>query len=348
MNVNSNISANFAHRTMFFKDMKRLFCMLVMTGITAIGANAQTELNGQNEAFKHLDGALTLGTTGVGIEVATPVGNSMRLRVGASYMPRFDYNMTFGVQVGDDPSTSSSKFERLSSMLESFTGSKVDDRIDMIGNPTYYNFNLLVDVMPFKNKHWHITAGFYLGPSDIAKAYNKTEDMPSLMAVGIYNNMYNKLHGKSPWELTEVKLIDLGPGYENVGSDLEMLMTLQDKFDRWGRMGIHLGDRKDGSAYMMEPDENLMVKARMKANSFKPYIGFGYGGRLLKNSDRYQISFDCGMMFWGGKPDVLTHDGTNLITDVDNVGGKVGDYIKIIKKFDVFPVLNVKLSRRLF
>ena len=50
--------------------------------------------------------------------------------------------------------------------------------------------NLLVDVFPFKNnKHWHFTAGFYWGNSTIGKAYNTTEDMPSLVAVGIYNNM---------------------------------------------------------------------------------------------------------------------------------------------------------------
>ena len=53
-------------------------------------------------------------------------------------------------------------------------------------------------------------------------------------------------------------------------------------------------------------------------------------------------------MFWGGTPKVVTHDGTDLVNDVDNVRGKVGDYVEIIKKFKVFPVLNLRITRRLF
>ena len=72
------------------------------------------------------------------------------------------------------------------------------------------------------------------------------------------------------------------------------------------------------------------------------------GGRLLKNDDRYNISFDAGLMFWGGTPDIITHDGTNLSKDVINIGGKVGDYVDLIKGVKAFPVLNLRITRRLF
>jgi hypothetical protein len=105
---------------------------------------------------------------------------------------------------------------------------------------------------------------------------------------------------------------------------------------------------KAGDPYLMEPNEHSMVTARVKVNSFKPYLGFGYEGRLLKNNDRYRIGFDCGALFWGGTPDIITHDGTNLAKDVTGISGKVGDYVDLIKGVKVFPVLNLKITRRLF
>ena len=100
--------------------------------------------------------------------------------------------------------------------------------------------------------------------------------------------------------------------------------------------------------YRMEPDNNCQVSAKATVNSFRPYLGFGYGGRLLKKDDRYQVSFDAGLMFWGGTPDIITHDGTNLSKDVINIGGKVGDYVDLIKGVKAFPVLNLRITRRLF
>jgi hypothetical protein len=91
-----------------------------------------------------------------------------------------------------------------------------------------------------------------------------------------------------------------------------------------------------------------MCKAEMKVNSFKPYLGFGYGGNLIKGNDRCKISFDCGALFWGGTPSIKTHDGTDLTKDVENIRGKVGDYVDLAKKIKVFPVLNLRVAYRLF
>ena len=91
-----------------------------------------------------------------------------------------------------------------------------------------------------------------------------------------------------------------------------------------------------------------MVKAEVRVNAFKPYLGFGYGGRLFKGDDRYMVSFDCGAMFWGGTPSILTHDGTDLAKDVEDVQWRVGDYVRLIKGVKAFPVLNVRITRTLF
>lgn len=288
-------------------------------------------------AFGHLDLALTLGTTGVGFDVATPVNDYIQLRAGFAFMPQVDYRMNFGIESFDsDGNLIVNNYASMAEKVEQFIGFKVDDNVDMIGKPTYYNFKLLVDVTPFRNKNWHFTAGFHWGPSQIAEAYNTTEDMQTLVGVGIYNNMYDKIINGEP-------MFTVGE------TSVWLPEQLESRVLDYGRMAIHVGDYKDtGKPYLMEPDEQSMVRCKVRVNSFKPYLGFGYGGRLVKGSDKYHVSFDAGLMFWGGTPSIITHDGTNLARDVENIGGKVGDYVDAISSVKVFPVLNFRIARRLF
>ena len=312
--------------------------------------------------FNHLDVGVTLGTTGLGVEASMPLSSYVWVRSGLSFLPRVEVPMTFDIQIGDDPEESQRKFDRMSSVLESFAGSPVSDEVKMIGKATMWNWHVLFDIYPLqKNLHWRVTAGFFLGPTNVAEAFNKTESTASLLAVDIYNNTYDKLHGKTLRELAAVKLIDLGPGYEDIYFDLDLLLKMQNLFDNAGRMGIHLGDythditdeegnviHKKGDPYVMTPDADHMVKANMKVNAFKPYIGIGYDGRLAKGNDRLHVGFDAGIMLWGGKPSLYTHDGTDLINDVEGITGKVGDYVKLASDLVVYPVANVRFTYTIF
>ena len=340
----------------------RLFTSIVALSIASAAVSAQEQTHSFfNNSFNHLDLGVTLGTTGIGFDVATPVTDWARLRTGFSYMPRAEVPMTFDIQVGDDPATSLSKFEKMAGFLTSFTGKEVEPEVEMIGKPNFWNWNFMVDVFPFKNnRHWHATVGFSLGPTKVAEAYNKTESMVSLLSVSIYNNMYDKLHGLSIRELAQVKLFEI-PGLEDFGTDLDVLLQLQKHLDNYGRMGMRLGQythditdedgkviHQKGESYVMTPDKDDMVKANMKVNAFKPYLGIGYDGHLTKHEDKLTIGFDAGVMLWGGTPHLTSHDGTDLIHDVENINGKVGDYINAIEKFKAFPVLNLRIAYKLF
>ena len=133
---------------------------------------------------------------------------------------------------------------------------------------------------------------------------------------------------------------------DGVFMGLELPPAIKQKILASGRMGMHVGDYPDGTPYMMEPDQDNMVKAEMKVNSFKPYLGAGFKGLVDKKNDRVSFNADCGVLFWGGAPKVYTHDGTE-ITSLDNLNGQVGKYINISNKFKVFPILNLSLSYRL-
>ena len=357
-------------------------------------------------AFKHLDLGVEIGTMGLGLQLSTPITDFARLRTGFTFMPGFEVPMSFDIgMMSENPSESKSYFNKMSQLVHDNFGMNVKDNVEMIGKPSnFWNWNVIVDIYPLKNnKHWRISGGFYLGPSRIAKTYNRTEDMQSLLAVNIYNTMYGKFvndkmnyfmdeakkvnpNAKYPDELMDVSLFDfsaLGSRYEGLGiNDTELLKVLYDKFRKAGPMGVHVGDYvndvlypedvyidvddgegnitqvlvhhkgdvmyKAGDPYYLKPDEFGMVKADMHVNRFKPYLGVGYEGRLSKKDDRWKIAVDAGVLFWGGSPSVVTHEGVDLVHDVKNVGGKVGSYVEAIDKFKVYPMVSVRFTRTLF
>ncbi len=332
---------------------KFLFAIVLSTSLLSTQAQEQ---NDKFKMFNHLDLGLTLGTTGVGIDAAMPVGNYVKLRAGFEVMPRFNYDMIFGVESVDAIISDPSTLNKMSQVLYDLTGFKTSQEVTMKGKPTMWNFKFLIDVYPFKNnKHWHVTAGFHWGPSKIAEAVNSIEDSPSLFAVGMYNHLYDIAY-KDYVEDIPTPLItteSTGPVY--------MDPRIEKQIITYGRMGIPLGKyshditdaqgniiHKQGDAYYMEPNEHSMVFADASSNSFKPYLGVGYEGRLIKGNDNWKIGFDAGAMIWGGTPSVVTHDGTDLINDVEDIKGKVGDYVDLVKSFKVFPVLNLRISCTIF
>ena len=364
--------------------MKKVLPISLLVLCVTIPAAAQQQQ--EKNLFNHMDAAVTLGTTGLGIDLAMPVGESVRLRTGFSYVPRIEVPMTFGVQVGEDAAESKKKFDKLSNTLSNFTGQEVNSEVYTLGRPKFWNWNVMVDVFPLKNnRHWHVTAGFYLGPSKIAEAYNKTESMSTLVAINLFNNLRQRVldspvlndefyfydHTVKEVLMNIGILRDMGIINEkDFPAELDdMYLDPKNNFVKrgyknianYGQMGVFIGTykhdivddegnviHKKGDAYIMQPDENSMVKTDMKVNSFKPYVGIGYDGCLVKGNDRVKIGFDAGVMFWGGTPHLTTHDGTDLIHDVENVPGKVGDYVSIVRKAKVFPMVNARLSFRLF
>ena len=330
----------------------------------------------EHDIFQHLDVSLTAGTTGIGFDVASPVTEWAQLRLGYEFMPRFTKRMSFDMTINGQPAKSydedgnrqETRFDKLNNFMYGFTGFDIEDHADMIGKPTINNAKLLVDVFPFKNnKRWHFTAGFYWGPSKFAEAVNSTEAMVSLVSAGIYNKMYES--AKNGGNLISFDSEQF-PTLAGVG--IPMPEKVREKFLEYGDMGFVVGyfthDIMDYSGdkvlksksepYIVEPDENGMVRVTASSNSFKPYLGFGYGGNLMKKRDDWKISFDCGAMFWGGTPELIVHHGlklsngsyrdVSLTKDVDNISGQVGTYVDLFKAFKVFPVLSLRITKKIF
>lgn len=322
----------------------------------------------EHDILQHLDLSVTLGSMGVGLEVSSPIGEYFQVRAGYEFTPRFTKRLRFNMMLGDESAVGSERFERRSQMMESISGYKLEDHVDMIAKPTMNHAKLLLDVFPFKNnKHWHFTAGLYWGPKQVAVADNCTEAMASLLSVGMYNRMYERAEAGLPLVdfygiLTGIMGMDPDDADEYISKNhlnvipVDFYNTLVSS----GRLSFDLGyfnydvtddngvEHKAGERYKLVPGSDGMIHVKAKANSLKPYLGFGYGGRLVKGRDDWQISFDAGALFWGGSPGLYTHDGINLVKDVRGISGQVGNYVDVAKAFKVYPVLSLKITKRIF
>lgn len=331
-----------------------------------------------NNILNHLDLGITAGSTGIGIDFAMPITEYLQVRAGASYFPQIHINSAYRAEVGDFANTQEEtdrKFNKLSELLQSFTGMKVNKWIHMTKEPTMYTAKFIVDVKPFNDKRWHISTGIYYGNANIGKTYNKTKDMTALNAISIYNNMYYKA-------LSEEPMIT----YNNISVYLPSQFA--EKFRDYGLIGFPIGDFKEdyiakediywdfteldpltldviheagdlrcakgdvlyhkGEKYKMFPSkEDNMVKARCEVNKFRPYVGFGFDGSISKDM-KTNLGFNCGVMFWGGVPKVYTHEGIEIVHDLTNLRKTVKDDVDFMKMFPVFPLVEVRLSRRLF
>lgn len=299
--------------------------------------------------FNSIELAANIGTTGLGLEVASPMTEWTKLRVGFDCMPRFMMPMYFDMNSYVDGKVSD-KFDRIQDMMYRMSGMTIDQEVKMESKFTMTTFKLLVDVYPFKNnKHWHFTAGFFVGGNSMGKTLNAITEMPSLLALNMYDRLYNGVTSDDFYDKAindENFLADLTglTALQGTYLDPRVVDQLQEKMESFGRLGVHVGDYKDGTPYLMMPDKDGTVSAKAKVNRFRPYLGFGYGGSL-SNDGKWQASFDAGVQFWGGAPKVTTHDGT-VLNDLVDLGGKVGTYMGLMKALPVYPTIDFRISYR--
>ncbi len=310
-------------------------------------AAADADLRARAKVFNQLGIGLNIGTTGLGLEVSTPVTSWVRLRAGVDWVPRFNvpmkFNLTTYTNDGAKP-VNSGNFGKVQELMEGLTGFTVDEQVVMDSKPTMTTFRFMADIYPFRGKGWRLTVGFFAGGRTVGKSINSIYEMPTLLTVGMYNRLYDYAAETEPWDFKLPDFITKITGTAYL--DPEVAQKLKDRLEKYGRLGMHIGDFKDGTPYIMEPDKDGTVSARALVNAVRPYVGIGYDGAISKNG-RWTAGFDLGVQFWGGAPAVVTHDGTDL-TKLENVRGKVGDYLKLMRALPVYPTAAFRLSYTFF
>lgn len=328
-----------------------LLLLLAFTGSHFYTANAQNPSlqKDDDRCFNHLYISGTAGTTGLGFEFTLPVNKALDIRLGGNFMPHIHRHMTFTAQIGDGNQMTSdgteTRFERMAGLLEDFVGQPIDDKVEMIATPSMNQLKFMADIKPFRDKRWHITAGFYYGKSRIGRALNANKEISSLFAINLYNRLYDNggelTHGISlPPDILR-SLLSFGRAGFHTGNYTKDIMLYDEEYDEW------YAEHEKGSAYLMSVSPDNTVYADAFVSKFRPYVGFGFNGNLSKDG-RWKIGFDAGVMTWGGAPRLIDHSGTDLMYDVEDISGQVGDYVELARKFKAFPILEFKLTHRLF
>ncbi len=316
-------------------NMKKLrYATYIAMAAVSLAANAKIDLKPEL--------SLAGGTTGVELELGTSLSKWARVRGGFQYMPNFTVGMDFNMTAFSDGVVNDGNFNKISTLMKDLTGFEIDRNVRMNCNPTFYNVKFLADFYPFANKgkslsSWHITAGFYAGSSRVGKAVNAMSEMPALVMVSMYNNLYD--HATAP-DFVET-IIDK-PLFGSIYLAPDAAEAIQQKLLESGRLGMRCGDYPDGTPYVMEPDKDGTVSANAYVNSFKPYVGIGVDQALAPKS-HFTLGFDAGAMFWGGSPTVETHEKV-VLNNLSRLPSQISSRMNDMTVFKAYPVLNLRLA----
>lgn len=290
--------------------------------------------------FNHLAIGIGIGTEGASLDLALPIGHYVQLRAGMSYLPSIKLTKHFDAsQTG---STGTSNFDSITSILHDITGLQFDEQIDMKASTQLWNGKILVDVFPFKKKNWFFSAGLYFGPKQVMHIENAAEDMGTLIALSTFNNIYNKV---------EDAVANDNPA--QIFGDISLTPQMMDQIMSIGRLGIAVGTYKQtteshqaGDIYNMVPDENGMIKLDVRSNVVRPYVGFGYRTAISRDKRSF-FSVDAGILCWGTLK-MITHDGTNLIKEIDVTHPMLKQYTDVVNHMKVYPAINIRFTRQIF
>lgn len=286
----------------------------------------------RSNTFQHMDLSLSLGTTGIGLDIAMPLCEYAQVRVGYELMPHFKKHISADVMVGDEKSLQydvngnriETNYERARNLIYGLYGYDMMPTIDMTSRITMNNFKFLVDIFPLSdNKKLHATIGFYWGPSQFSKIEHDDASTATLQAVSAYNKLYNAAVS---------------------GTGDPALDYIKD----YGSAGFPMGKKNDGTNYRMTPGDKGAISIPVKANAFKPYVGIGYESAFSKKHEDLKFAVTGGLMFWGGTPSMVTPDGVNLTEDVSDISGDMGSYVNFVSKLKAFPVISFRFIKNLF
>lgn len=292
--------------------------------------------------FNHVEVAALAGTAGVGFDVALSVNEQFRLRAGFSYLPNFKLPLDMRIALEDGYEESgysnteqSKKLNQMLSMLTDLTGVEADDVVYMHIIPTIYNGKFLVDWYPFQNRSWYFSAGVYVGPSRIGKAFSLESETAFLLALNGYNHIYENVKN-------EEDIIHVGEaGFEFTPSTNQKILD-------FGRATFYIGPKNDGSYYHTVPAADGRVYANSYTNPIRPYLGFGYG-KTFGRTNRCTLSFEGGCLMWGGSPTIISHDGVDLVHDMAYIKkGHLRHLVNTVAAMKVYPVLEARLAWRIF
>lgn len=144
--------------------MKKVKFVLFCFFIGLCGFSGLVKASNPPGIFNALSLGLSAGTTGVGVELATPVTPFLALRGGVSFMPAFKIRSSVGVTVEQ-------------SYTETF---KTD--VDLTGSMKRTSGEMLLNCYPFRNSSFFVAGGIFFKGEDLLRIKGHSEELKELIA----------------------------------------------------------------------------------------------------------------------------------------------------------------------
>lgn len=143
------------------KIFTTLLALIVCAGLSA----QQTSFKKDSLLFKHLSVGGHIGTTGIGVEVATSMNSHFAIRAGFQVLHTGKLKINLPVNNGSINDVLDIHDQTMSEAMRK-KNVELDMTLSMITG------NILGDYYPWKNKSFHITAGAYFGNRTILHLCN--------------------------------------------------------------------------------------------------------------------------------------------------------------------------------
>lgn len=142
--------------------MKKLF-LFIMVCLSLSSIQAQSKQEKEFGFFNSLAIGANVGTTGWGIDVATPLGNHLALRAGFTIMPNFSYSDDVDVSIN-------------------YTSSYIPDgqipaTIEVEGTMGRTAGEILLNYYPFKRSSFFLTGGAVFGGDKVIKVKGHSDEL---------------------------------------------------------------------------------------------------------------------------------------------------------------------------
>lgn len=256
----------------------KLFKGLVLLAAIAMCTSAQAQKVEDFGVFKHVGAGVSVGTEGIGINVASPVTNYLELGLGVNFMP--------GIKIKGDVDmniNTSSIPEQIRDRVPS------SETVNIKGNLARTTFDFKASVYPFGTRNaLFVAAGFSFGGKKIAKLSGHSdlvEKNPELRPYIVANiDKYNLEFDKNGNINGDVRVnafrpyVGLGYGRQVPKNRVGFRVELGCQF--MGKMKIYQNDQKLNTNDLDSKGDDDISKFVDKFKVY-PVLKFTLTGRIL-------------------------------------------------------------------
>lgn len=310
--------------------MKRIISLFAISAIAASTAFAQ-------KAFKQLGVSVEAGTTGLGVNISYPLVSdhlivsagynfpsftySEKINVGNQYVNKYIGPVSDAVKLYKKVAQDYGLTDPFSYDVEKITdlNANVDAKVN------FGNFKLTLQYYPTTASNFYLTAGVFIGNGTFGTLSGDIDSR----AWELYKNAItaNNEIGKLP----QFILSDLS---NLLGTDLPV-KDIEDAIT------FNVGDQ----SFRIRPEDNGHIKADLKVNKVKPYVGFGFGN-AIPQQHRCGFQMEVGA-YYQSKP-VLVSD-QEIPYDIEAIWQEdLADTKDIVQKFTWYPQITFRITGRIF